>query len=146
MGTFTKGHISNMQMPSFSLKFLFLLVTGLGVGFAFLGAESLETALAALFCFFASVASSFLICIAIREFLWSIKEDQVLGFLKQRRWVYVGSLGGFLIVLGIVISNFVLESSVENASWFILFSWIVGPLIGLFFYLKYLSEIHRAKT
>ncbi|MFK7770398.1 MAG: hypothetical protein AB8B55_24525 [Mariniblastus sp.] len=125
-------------MPRFSLKLLFILVTAFGIGFGFLAAEPLGTATAALFCFIACCTLPVLLLIVIDDLTRSLKQRNFAssGFSIGYRLTFASSTAFLLMVMIVVISNFVLESSISHGRSFTKLSWFVGPIIGLTLFVR----------
>ncbi len=120
-------------MPRFSLKNMFAGILVFAVLFAFLAREPIGVAFAALFCFLSCLGLSYLIFRTIEDLYGTISlafRLKTVSILSRRiRWIFVD---GLIVVWGLItisIANFVHQNTISNGRYFVLASWVVGPLL-----------------
>ena len=110
----------------------------IAVMLAFVGREPIGICLAASFCLASWFGISFLGALTARHLFKTVGAavgQRSLGILSRRyRWVYLDGLIVVWTLISIAVANFVLENSVSNARYLVLYCWVLGPIATIAYY------------
>ena len=111
----------------FSIKNLFVGIFLTAILLAFVAQEPVSVGLAAFFCVMSWIGILTLSYMTLNHLFETIRQSirsrQFNRLTSRYRWAYLDSFIATWLFFTIVISNFVLENSIANASYLIWFGW-----------------------
>lgn len=116
-------------MRQFSIKYLMLGTLVAALLLAFVSQEPVAVGMAAFFCVGSWVGILVLSYMTISNLVDtiqnSIRNKQIGGLTARFRWAYLDGFIALWVFITIVISNFVMENSVDNSRYLVWCGWIL---------------------